>query len=137
LEVEVALGDITDERTEAIVNAANERLAHSGGVAAAILRAGGTQIMLESNNIVNVFGPIKVGKCVFTSSGKLAANGIKYVIHAVGPEYNKSKSTIFNAARLYKAVFNSLKQANKLGCASVSIPAVSSGIFGFPKQLCA
>lgn len=131
------MGDITNERTDAIVNAANEHLAHSGGVAAAILRAGGPDIQFESSNFVNAFGPIKTTKCAYTNPGRLAANGIKYVIHAVGPEYNKNKTTIYNAARLHKTVLNALIQANKLGCLSVSIPAISSGIYGFPKYLCA
>jgi O-acetyl-ADP-ribose deacetylase (regulator of RNase III) len=67
----VVLGDITSEKTQAIVNAANSHLAHSGGVAAAILRAGGFEIQNESNNLIAVNGQIKVGECAFTGSGKL------------------------------------------------------------------
>ena len=131
------MGDITDERTDAIVNAANDKLAHSGGVAAAILQAGGGAISVESFNIVAVNGPVKIGECVFTGPGNLAKNGIKYVIHSVGPEYNNNKSPLFNAALLYNAIYNPLVVANKIGCKSISFPAISSGIFGFPKQLCA
>jgi O-acetyl-ADP-ribose deacetylase len=79
------MGDITDERTDAIVNAANDKLAHSGGVAAAILREGGPKVMVESSNIISVHGPIKTGECVYTGSGNLEKQGIKYIIHSVGP----------------------------------------------------
>ena len=137
LEVQIEMCDITDERTDAIVNAANEKLAHSGGVAARILQAGGSMIQVESTNWVNVHGPIKTGECAYTSAGKMATNGVKYIIHAVGPEYNNKKCSLFNAGKLYEAVFNSLILANRLGCGSVAFPAISSGIFGFPKQLCA
>ena len=61
----------------------------------------------------------------------------RYVIHAVGPVWNNSKSEQYNIDLLRSAVFNTLVKANELGCASVSIPAISSGIFGFPKPLCA
>jgi O-acetyl-ADP-ribose deacetylase (regulator of RNase III) len=86
---------------------------------------------------VAVNGPIKVGECVYTRSGDLSDRGIKYIIHTVGPEYEKSKSVLFNSALLYNAVYNPLLVANKLGCKSIAFPAVSSGIYGFPKQLCA
>jgi O-acetyl-ADP-ribose deacetylase (regulator of RNase III) len=131
------MGDITDEHTEAIVNAANGFLAHSGGVAAAILRAGGSNIQVESTNLVNVNGPVPVGECVYTGSGLLARQGVKYVIHSVGPEYNKNKSALANSILLYNAIFNALIVANKLTCTSIALPAISSGIFGFPKHLCA
>lgn len=69
--VEVALGDITNERSEAIVNPANSSLSHGGGCAAAISRAAGDKLDQESNNHVRAFGEVKVGECVFTSSGDL------------------------------------------------------------------
>jgi len=83
--VEVAQGDITDEKVEAIVNPANEKLGHSGGCAAAIQREAGSTVMIESSNYVRVHGEIPVGQCTFTSSGKLGNNGVKYIIHTVGP----------------------------------------------------
>ena len=67
----MVLGDITSETTTAIVNAANSHLAHSGGVAAAILHAGGFEIQHESNNLVTVNGQVKIGECVYTGSGNL------------------------------------------------------------------
>ena len=69
--VEVAKGDITDEKVEAIVNPANESLAHSGGCAAAIQREAGGQVMIESSNYIRVHGQIPVGQCTFTTSGNL------------------------------------------------------------------
>jgi putative ATPase len=93
--------------------------------------------MIDSSNLVQVHGPIKVGECVYTSPGNLSQNKVKYIIHTVGPEYNKNKSALFNSALLYNAIYNALTMANKLGCTSISFPAISSGIFGFPKHLCA
>ena len=88
-------------------------------------------------NIISVNGQVKTGECVYTGSGKLEAQGVKYIIHAVGPEYNTEKSTLFNSGQLYNTVYNTLQMANRLGCTKISIPAISSGIFGFPKTLCA
>lgn len=92
--------------------------------------------MVESSNLVNVNGPVKTGECVYTSSGKLQANGIKYVIHTVGPVYEK-KSALFYSGQLYNSIYNALAMANKLGCNSIAFPAISSGIYAFPKPLCA
>ena len=61
----------------------------------------------------------------------------RYVIHAVGPVWDSDQTEAYNVTLLLHAVFNTLKKANELGCASVAIPAISSGIFGFPKPLCA
>lgn len=74
------------------------------------------------------------GTCVHTGAGDLKA---KYVIHAVGPRWDTSLTTFKNCIPLYQAVINTLRMANKLKCKSVAIPAISSGIFGFPKDLCA
>lgn len=112
IEVQVDLGDITNERSDAIVNAANGLLAHSGGVAAAILRGGGGEIMRESSNIIATRGPVNVGQCVYTSAGNLKERGVKYVIHTVGPEYDKNRSELFNAKILYDAIHNPLVMAN-------------------------
>ncbi len=121
--VKVIHGDITEEDTEAIVNAANSHLQHGGGVAGAIVRKGGTVIQEESNRI----GYVPVGSAAITSAGNLKAN---YVIHAVGPvwgegdEENKLRSTVRSALEL----------AEEKGISSVALPAISSGIFGFPKE---
>lgn len=119
-------GDITERGVDAIVNAANSQLQHGGGVAGAIVRKGGQIIQEESNKI----GYTPVGTAVITTAGKLPA---KFVIHAVGPrmgegdEDNKLKSTVLSSLRL----------ASEKGLKSISIPAISSGIFGFPKDRCA
>jgi O-acetyl-ADP-ribose deacetylase (regulator of RNase III) len=133
----VALGDITYEKVDAIVNPANSSLSHGGGCAAAISRAAGGKLDEESNNYVRAFGEIKVGECAFTSSGNLSANGIRYVIHTVGPIFKDREAVLPQQLLLYNAVFNALQMADKLQCRSIAIPAISSGIFGFPVPLCA
>ncbi|MDN5324306.1 MAG: hypothetical protein PWP02_16 [Thermosipho sp. (in: thermotogales)] len=130
--VEVVNGDITKEETEAIVNAANSHLSHGGGVAGAIVRAGGRIIQEESNEYVKNHGPVETGEVAVTSAGSLPA---KYVIHAVGPIWKGGKEN--EKELLAKAIRNVLKKANELKLKSISIPAISSGIFGFPKKLCA
>jgi O-acetyl-ADP-ribose deacetylase (regulator of RNase III) len=119
-------GDITEEKVDAIVNAANSRLKHGGGVAAAILRKGGNIIQRESDEI----GFVNVGEAAITSGGELPA---KYVIHAVGPRWGEGDED----AKLKNAVRNSLKIADERKMKSISLPAISSGIFGFPKDRCA
>ncbi|MEJ2048915.1 MAG: macro domain-containing protein [Calditrichota bacterium] len=119
-------GDITQERVDAIVNAANSYLQHGGGVAGAIVRKGGQIIQAESNEI----GFVPTGEAAMTSAGKLPA---KYVIHAVGPRWGEGDED----EKLKNAVKNSLKLAEKNNLTSLSMPAISSGIFGFPKEQCA
>jgi O-acetyl-ADP-ribose deacetylase (regulator of RNase III) len=126
--VEVVEGDLTDETVDAIVNAANGALDHGGGVARAIVKKGGESIQQESRRI----GRVKTGQAVHTGAGELAA---KYVIHAVGPIWNDGESG--EAELLASAVRSSLALAEKLGCQSLALPAISSGIFGFPKALAA
>jgi O-acetyl-ADP-ribose deacetylase (regulator of RNase III) len=118
--------DITESETEAIVNAANSHLQHGGGVAGAIVRKGGQIIQDESNKI----GFIPVGHAVITSAGSLKA---KFVIHAVGPRMGEGDED----NKLKNSVFNSLLLASEKGLQSISLPAISSGIFGFPKDECA
>jgi O-acetyl-ADP-ribose deacetylase (regulator of RNase III) len=119
-------GDITDETVDAIVNAANSHLQHGGGVAGAIVRKGGFIIQEESNKI----GYVPVGNCAITIAGKLRA---KFVIHAVGPMWGEGDEE----KKLYNAMMNSLLLADKKKFQSISFPAISSGIFGFPKDRCA
>jgi len=130
--VEIVNGDITKEKVDAIVNAANSHLRHGGGVAGAIVRAGGKIIQDESDEYVRKYGPVKTGEVAVTGAGDLSA---KYVIHTVGPIWrggqNKEKELLARAVR------NVLKKASELRLKSISIPAISSGIFGFPKKLCA
>lgn len=119
-------GDITEERVDAIVNAANSYLQHGGGVAAAIVRKGGPIIQEESNKI----GYVPVGQVAITTAGDLPA---KKVIHAVGPRWGEGDED----NKLRSAVWNSLLRAHQEKFSSIALPAISSGIFGFPKDRCA
>jgi O-acetyl-ADP-ribose deacetylase len=112
-------GDITQRNTDAIVNAANSYLKHGGGVAAAIVRKGGPTIQEESD---------KIG--LVSTAGKLSC---KAVIHAVGPRIGEGNED----HKLTNAVRNALLLASEQNFSSVSMPAISSGIFGFPKDKCA
>jgi O-acetyl-ADP-ribose deacetylase (regulator of RNase III) len=119
-------GDITGRDVDAIVNAANSRLKHGGGVAGAIVRKGGSIIQEESDRI----GFTPVGTAVITTAGSLPA---KFVIHAVGPRMGEGDED----NKLMGAVQSVLRLAEGNGLGSVSMPAISSGIFGFPKDRCA
>ncbi len=119
-------GDITEREVDAIVNAANSHLQHGGGVAGAIVRKGGHIIQEESDRI----GYVPVGNAAFTGAGSLPC---KYVIHTVGPRMGEGDED----NKLKNAVLNSLKLASGKALKSISIPAISSGIFGFPKDRCA
>ena len=121
--VELVQGDITDLATDAIVNAANESLQMGGGVAGAIRRRGGPAIQRECDNI----GGTSVGNAVITTGGNLKA---RYVIHAVGPRWGEGDED----RKLGQAVLNALKLADSRHLHSLAIPAISTGIFGFPKD---
>jgi O-acetyl-ADP-ribose deacetylase (regulator of RNase III) len=120
-------GDITAEKVDAIVNAANSQLAHGGGVAWAISRAGGEAIQRESNAWVREHGEVSHAEPAYTSGGEMPC---RYVIHAVGPIWGEGDED----AKLTDAVIGSLRVASRLELASVSLPAISTGIFGFPKE---
>ena len=134
-EVKLSLynGDITDEAVDAIVNAANERLQHGAGVAAAIVRKGGRQIQEESNRLIKRYGTLNVGGAVYTSGGSLSC---RYVIHTVGPEWYRHGKDM-SRSLLRKACIESLALAVKLNLSSIALTAISSGIFGMPKDTCA
>ena len=125
--LKVIEGNITEEGTSAIVNAANSYLAHGGGVAFAIVKKGGREIQEESNKIVEEKGPIPVGEAVITKGYHLKA---KYVIHVVGPRFGEGKEE----EKLRKAIRSVLELAKEHGIKTISIPAISCGIFGFPKE---
>lgn len=122
-QIEIVRGDITTLEVDAIVNAANSHLAHGGGVAAAIARAGGKTIQEESDQI----GHVPVGGAVHTSGGRLPA---RWVIHAVGPRMGEGDEP----AKLRSAVRSALELAEDLGARSVALPAISTGIFGYPLE---
>jgi len=121
--IELMQGDITNLATDAIVNAANESLQMGGGVAGAIRRKGGPTIQRECDEI----GGTPVGTAVITSGGNLKA---RYVIHAVGPRYGEGDED----RKLASAVRSSLELADKRGLRSIAFPAISTGVFGFPKD---
>ena len=123
--VELVQGDITSETVDAIVNAANNQLMHGGGVAAVIARKGGHVINQESVAWVQEHGPVTHEKPAYTNAGDLPC---KYVIHAVGPAWGSGKEK----RKLTAAITSSLELANELELKSVAIPAISTGIFGYP-----
>jgi O-acetyl-ADP-ribose deacetylase (regulator of RNase III) len=124
--VELIEGDITEMETEAIVNAANAQLVLGGGVAGAIRRKGGPAIQDQCNKIGGTF----VGGAAVTTGGDLKA---KYVIHAVGPRMGEGDED----NKLKNATLNSLRLADEKNIKSISFPAISTGIFGYPIERCA
>ena len=125
--LQIAQGDITLENADAIVNAANEHLQHGGGVAWAIVRRGGDVIQDESDAWIAQRGLVPHSRPAWTSGGRLPA---RYVIHAVGPVWGDGDED----AKLADAVTGSLRAADELGLSSIAFPAISTGIFGFPKE---
>jgi O-acetyl-ADP-ribose deacetylase len=125
--IQIVQGDLTEETVDAIVNAANNRLQHGGGVAGIISRRGGPTIQRESNEWVAAHGLVSNASPAWTGAGDLPA---KYVIHAVGPVWGEGDED----ARLAAAVDGALWLAEELDLVSVSLPAISTGIFGFPKE---
>lgn len=124
--IRVIKGDITERDVDAIVNAANTHLQHGGGVALAIVRKGGDIIQQESNKI----GFCPVGSAVITTGGRLKA---RYVIHTVGPRLGEGDEE----NKLTSSIKSVLDLANARGLRSISVPAISTGIYGFPKDRCA
>jgi O-acetyl-ADP-ribose deacetylase len=125
--IQIVQGDITTEEVDAIVNAANEYLQHGGGVARTISKQGGSAIQKESDAWVREHGRVSHANPAWTSGGRLPA---KYVIHAVGPVWGDGDED----NKLVAAVTGSLRIADELKCSSMAIPAISTGIFGFPKD---
>jgi O-acetyl-ADP-ribose deacetylase (regulator of RNase III) len=125
--LQIVHGDITIEDVDAIVNAANEQLQHGSGVAWAIVKRGGDVIHDESRKWIKQHGPVSHSHPAWTSGGALPA---KYVIHAVGPVWGDGDED----KKLSDAVMGSLQVADELKCSSISMPAISTGIFGFPKD---
>ena len=132
--LQIVQGDITIEAVDAIVNAANEHLQHGGGVAWAISKKGGSTIQKESDAWIRHHGPVPPSAPAWTSGGLLHA---KYVIHAVGPVWGDTQSAGAGGDednKLADAVTGSLRVADELKCVSIALPAISTGIYGFPKD---
>jgi O-acetyl-ADP-ribose deacetylase len=124
--IQLIQGDITEQTTDAIVNAANAQLILGGGVAGAIRRKGGPAIQEECYRIGGTF----IGGAVISTAGNLKA---KHVIHAVGPRMGEGDEE----NKLKNATINSLKVAEENNLKSITFPAISTGIFGFPVDRCA
>ena len=127
----IKTGDITKEKVCAIVNAANSSLLGGGGVDGAIHRAGGSEILESCKKIRQDQYPdgLPTGEAVATSAGNLPA---RYVIHTVGPIYHqcgKSCGTL-----LASCYMNALSVAEEIGCKDIAFPAISTGIYGYPKE---
>ena len=126
----VTLGSIVEEDVDAIVNAANSRLEHGGGVAAVIAAAAGKKLTDASRDLVRTEGSVAVGEAAVTTGGELPHQG---VIHAVGPRQGEGSEK----EKLASAVAAALLRADENGWTSVALPAISAGIFGVPPNTCA
>ena len=123
--ITLVVGDLTAQRVDAVVNAANEALAPGGGVCGAIRRAGGDEIFEECARL----GGCATGDARATGAGRLPAT---YVIHAVGPVWSGGGGG--EAELLASAYRRSLEVAEELGCRTVAFPALSTGIYGYPAE---
>ena len=127
--VAIKVGDITKEKVDAIVNAANSSLLGGGGVDGAIHRAGGPEILAACKEICRTQFPdgLPTGQAVITTAGKMAA---KHVIHTVGPVYGRGGAD--KAELLACCYYNSLSLAVEHGLKSIAFPAISTGVYGYP-----
>lgn len=123
--IKLLLGDITKQKVEAIVNAANKTLSGGGGVDGAIHRAAGLKLLQECKTL----GGCKTGEAKITKGYKLPA---KYVIHTVGPVYAREQGR--EAELLANCYYNSLKLAKENKIKTIAFPAISTGAFGYPKE---
>ena len=133
VKLSVMNGDITDQQVDAIVSAANTRLDHGVGVAGAVIKKGGYGIQKESDNYIRQHGLLKDGEVAMTGAGKLPC---KRIIHAVGPMWRKAEQEKCKRA-LRMACLESLAAASGKKCKSIAFPAISTGIYGMPKDICA
>jgi len=122
-------GDLTEEEADALVNAANPYLQHGGGVAGALVRKGGPEIQAESTAWVRRHGPLPVGGVAITGAGRLKARAI---LHTVGPVWAGGGQG--EDRQLAEAIRNVLEAARSQGYERIAMPAISTGIFGFPKE---
>uniref|UniRef100_A0A8C6E660 Poly(ADP-ribose) polymerase family member 9 n=1 Tax=Moschus moschiferus TaxID=68415 RepID=A0A8C6E660_MOSMO len=135
VELSVWKDDLTRHAVDAVVNAANEELLHGGGLAQALVKAGGFEIQEESRSFVSIHGRIPTGEICITGAGKLPC---QCIIHAVGPRWRLMDSQEC-IDKLKTAIINILyfvSSKNSMNIETVAIPALSSGIFQFPLDLC-
>ena len=131
IKLDICNGCMVNEEVDAIVNAANENLHHTGGLARAILNAGGDAIQRESTQHIQAHGKLKTGSVVCLGAGNLSC---KKVIHAVGPRWVDGSCGEEQA--LYSTVLATIQTAQEEGFESVALPALSTGIFGMPEDVC-
>ncbi len=130
--LDLVLGDITQETTDAIVNAANSSLLGGGGVDGAIHRAAGPQLLEECKKVREQRGPLPAGQAVATPGANLKA---RYIIHTVGPVWHGGD---MNEPQILESCYcHCMEEAERLRCSSVSFPSVSTGAFGYPAHLAA
>ncbi|KAM6223949.1 protein mono-ADP-ribosyltransferase PARP14 [Rhynchocyon petersi] len=128
----VQQGDLTQFPVDGVVNASSENLKHTGGLAAALLKVAGPELLVDCQDIIKAKGKIPPGSAVISKAGKLPC---QWVIHAVGPQWKREEAPqCINL--LKKAVTESLHLAEKHQYQSIAIPAISSGAFGFPLDQC-
>jgi O-acetyl-ADP-ribose deacetylase len=128
IDISLVLGDITDEQTDAIVNAANSSLLGGSGVDGAIHRRGGPAILAACREVRAVRYPdgLPTGEAVATTAGDL---GARWVINTVGPVYSPHED---RSGLLAACHHNALRVADEVGAASVAFPAISTGVYGYP-----
>ncbi|GAA5535036.1 macro domain-containing protein [Deinococcus aluminii] len=126
--LELVQGDIGQERTCAVVTAANKELAGGGGVDAVIHRAAGPELL----RAIRALGGTPTGTAVITPAFRMEGQGVRFVIHAVGPIWRGGGQG--EAGRLAGAYRESLRLAVEHGCDSVAFPAISTGVYGYPKE---
>jgi O-acetyl-ADP-ribose deacetylase (regulator of RNase III) len=130
--LEMVMGDITDEETDAIVNAANSSLLGGGGVDGAIHNAAGPRLLTECRKVRDRRGSLPPGQAVTTPAGNLKA---KYVIHTVGPVWNGGG---LNEPQILESCYcSAMEEANRSHCMSISFPSISTGTFRYPLELAA
>lgn len=134
MKIKFIKGDITQQSTDAIVNAANSSLMGGGGVDGAIRRAGGPRILEECREIIKKIGRLSTGQAVITSGGNLPA---KFVIHTVGPIYREMKDKREEEGQeglLRSCYIESLKLAVENGIKTISFPSISTGAYRYPLE---
>ena len=129
--VTVVQGDLATACVDVIVNAANEYLRHNGGLAAALAKAGGDEFVADSGRWVSQHGPVRAGEAAVTVGGRLQA---AWVVHVVGPRYREGQD---NAAQLREAVRAALGASAGADAETVAMPAISTGVFGYPLEAAA
>jgi O-acetyl-ADP-ribose deacetylase (regulator of RNase III) len=127
ISIQLIKGDITLTNTDVVVNPANSQLKHGGGLAGLLAKKAGPTLQRESDSWVIEHGPVKHDSPAYTGAGELP---FQYIVHTVGPVWGSGDEEI----KLKAAVKGALKTANDLGVKSIALPAISTGIFGFPLQ---